>query len=87
VVGARSFPGNPYDGHTLGAALGQVEVLTGVKTGLAVVDRGYRGNKIAATKVLISGQRRGVTPTCGDAQASNQRSATCRRMAVCRGAR
>lgn len=27
VVGARSFPGNPYDGHTLAAALEQVEIL------------------------------------------------------------
>ncbi len=63
VVGARSFPGNPHDGHTLGAALEQVEVITGERPGLAVVDRGYRGHKITATKVLISGQRRGVMPT------------------------
>lgn len=62
VVGARSFPGNPYDGHTLAAALEQVEVLTGEMPSLAVVDRGYRGHKVTTAKVLISGQRRGVTP-------------------------
>ena len=28
VVGARSFPGNPYDGHTLAPALEQVALLT-----------------------------------------------------------
>ncbi len=62
VVGARSFPGNPYDGHTLAPALEQVEILTGTRPGLAVVDRGYRGHGVEATRVLISGQRRGITP-------------------------
>lgn len=28
VVGMRSFPGNPYDGHTLRQALEQVKILT-----------------------------------------------------------
>jgi len=27
-VGARSFMGNPYDGHTLAEQLGQVTILT-----------------------------------------------------------
>lgn len=62
VVGMRSFPGNPYDGHTLAPALEQVEILTDQRPGLAVVDRGYRGHGVAATQVLISGTRRGLTP-------------------------
>ena len=62
VVGARSFPGNPYDGHTLGPALEQVTILTDQVPDLAVVDRGYRGHGVNSTKVLISGQRRGLTP-------------------------
>lgn len=41
VVGMRSFAGNPYDGHTLGPALEQVEILTEQCPDLAVVDRGY----------------------------------------------
>ena len=41
VVGMRSLPGNPYDGHTLAEALEQVEILTEQKPTLAVVDRGY----------------------------------------------
>ena len=62
IVGMRSLPGNPYDGHTLSEALEQVEILTGQTPALAVVDRGYRGHGVAHTKVLISGTRRGLTP-------------------------
>ena len=62
VVGMRSFPGNPYDGHTLGPALEQVEILTDQRPDLVVVDRGYRGHGVEATRVLISGTRRGLTP-------------------------
>lgn len=62
VVGMRSFPGNPYDGHTLGQTLEQVAILTDQRPDLAVVDRGYRGHGVEATRVLISGTRRGLTP-------------------------
>lgn len=62
VVGMRSFPGNPYDGHTLTPALEQVEILTDHRPELAVVDRGYRGHGEEKTRVLISGTRRGLTP-------------------------
>ena len=62
VVGMRSFPGNPYDGHTLAPALEQVEILTDQRPALAVVDRGYRGHGEERTRVLISGTRRGLTP-------------------------
>ena len=62
VVGARSFPGNPYDGHTLAPALEQVAILTDQVLALAVVDRGYRGHGVETTQVLISGTRRGITP-------------------------
>jgi IS5 family transposase len=62
VVGMRALPGNPYDGHTLAEALEQVEILTDQRPELAVVDRGYRGHGVEATRVLISGTRRGLTP-------------------------
>ena len=62
VVGMRALPGNPYDGHTLGPALEQVEILTDQRPDLVVVDRGYRGHGVEATRVLISGTRRGLTP-------------------------
>jgi IS5 family transposase len=63
VVGMRAMPGNPYDGHTLTEALEQVETLTDLRPDLAVVDRGYRGHGVEKTRVLISGQRRGMTPS------------------------
>jgi IS5 family transposase len=58
----RSFAGNPYDGHTLKAALEQVTILTDQRPTLAVADRGYRGHGETQTRVLISGTRRGLTP-------------------------
>ena len=46
IVGARSFAGNPFDGHTLSNQLEQTTNLLqdiGVKPHTAVVDLGYRG--------------------------------------------
>ena len=63
VVGMRALPGNPYDGHTLAEALEQVEILTEQRPAIAVVDRGYRGHGVETTRVLISGSRRGLTPS------------------------
>ena len=60
IVGARSYPGNPYDGHTLKDQLQQVETLTGKKPETCFVDRGYKGSGVEDIKVLIAGQKRGV---------------------------
>jgi len=46
VVGARSFPGNPYDGHILSAQLEQTRILpedVGKIPKQVVVDLGFRG--------------------------------------------
>lgn len=46
MLGARTFPGNPYDGHILSAALEQTTNLTqdvGLKLKHIVVDLGFRG--------------------------------------------
>ena len=46
MVGARSFPGNPYDGHVLSAQLEQTTNLLqdlGRAPKQAIVDLGYRG--------------------------------------------
>ncbi|WP_299841332.1 IS5 family transposase [uncultured Jannaschia sp.] len=64
VVGTRSMPGNPYDGHTLHEAVEQVEILADARPRRVFVDRGYRGHGIepaTGTTVYISGQRRGMT--------------------------
>jgi len=44
IVGAHALHGNPYDGHTLGGAIGQVERLTGHAPQDVMVDQGYRGH-------------------------------------------
>ena len=61
VLGMRSLPGNPYDGHTLADALDQVTRLTGVRPAECFVDRGYRGHDETDTTVVIAGQKRGMT--------------------------
>lgn len=64
IVGAKAHHGRPYDGHTLGGVLGQIQRLTGVKPEEAYVDLGYRGHGIKAedTEIIVSRQRRGITP-------------------------
>lgn len=49
IVGARSFPGNPYDGHTLHAQLEQTTILPQDLPGsprprTAIVDLGTAGS-------------------------------------------
>jgi len=62
VVGMRSMPGAPYDGHTLHSQLQQLEILTGVKPTMALADRGYRGvPPPEGTRLLIS-HTRGLPP-------------------------
>ena len=61
VVGARSMPGNPYDGHTLAEALEQAAILSDVSPEVAIVDRGYKGVTIDGVKIYHPGLRRGIT--------------------------
>lgn len=63
VVGMRSMPGNPYDGHTLAETLEQVGILAERKSTTAIVDKGYRGVEIEGVRILRSGQKRGITRT------------------------
>jgi len=62
VVGMLAEPGNPYDGHTLGRAIEQVERITGCAVQRGFVDRGYRGHGLQEPLVLMSGRKRGLTP-------------------------
>jgi transposase, IS5 family len=64
VLASTALEGNPYDGHTLDATIGQVIAMTGVEPERTYVDRGYRGHDYAKKeRVFITGQRRGLTPT------------------------
>jgi transposase, IS5 family len=61
VLHAKALPGNPYDGHTLGAVIEATEKLTGCAIERAYVDKGYRGHNTSDPhRVFISGQKRGV---------------------------
>ena len=52
IVGARALHGNPYDGHTLGEALQQIQRLSGQKPQTAFVDLGYRGHGVEAEATI-----------------------------------
>jgi IS5 family transposase len=43
IVGVHAVHGNPYDGHTLKAALDQAEEITGWRPQNAYCDKGYKG--------------------------------------------
>ena len=62
VLHAKALHGNPYDGHTLGPVIAEMQKLTGVEVKRAHVDKGYRGhNHPHKFRVWISGQVRRVT--------------------------
>lgn len=60
IVGMRSMPGNPWDGHTLAETIEQVSILTDRKPKTVIVDKGYQGITLEGIRILRSGQRRGV---------------------------
>jgi IS5 family transposase len=66
AVGARSFPGTPFDGHTLAAQLEQTTTLPqdiGVAPRVAVVDLGYRGvdATVAPVQLIHRGKLKRLT--------------------------
>ncbi len=62
VLHAKALHGNPFDGHTLGPVVTELETLTGVETRRIHVDKGYRGhNHQEKFRVWITGQARRVT--------------------------
>lgn len=64
IVGARSFPGNPYDGDTLAEQLEQARTLmqdTGTVPTMAIVDLGYRAREVAGVQILHRGKAKSLT--------------------------
>ena len=66
VVGARTFPGNPYDGHTLAGQIEQTTTLLegiGTKPTTAIVDLGYRGvdQEVPGVEVIHRGKAKRLT--------------------------
>jgi IS5 family transposase len=63
MVGAKSYTGNPYDGHTLSSQLQQVNNMIGSRVSEAYVDMGYRGhNYEGSVTVRVDKRQRGRTP-------------------------
>lgn len=57
VLHAKALHGNPFDGHTLGPAIADIEKNTGIEVKGIHVDKGYRGhNHPHKFPVWISGQ-------------------------------
>ena len=62
VLHAKALHGNPFDGHTLRAAVAGVHATTGVEVRRIHVDKGYRGHDCPNKfRVWISGQVRRTT--------------------------
>jgi len=64
VVHAKALPGKPYDGHTLGAVIPEIEKLVGVRLQRILCDAGYKGRNAPQDhrfKVYTAGQKRGMT--------------------------
>ena len=59
VTHAAALPGNPYDGHTLGTVIPQMQALIGNILDRCITDAGYRGHNAPP---LTSGQKRRLTP-------------------------
>ncbi len=57
VTGIRSYPGNPYDGHTLDDMLQQSETLTDTSVKTVAVDLGYRGRHDTSARVIHRGRK------------------------------
>ncbi|AJQ89162.1 transposase [Xanthomonas oryzae pv. oryzicola] len=64
IVGARSFPGHPYDGDTLAEQLEQARGLlqdVDVIPQVAIVDLGYRGRDVEGVQILHRGKAKTLT--------------------------
>jgi IS5 family transposase len=62
VLHAKALHGNPFDGHTLGPVITELERQTGITPRRIHVDKGYRGhNHPEKFRVWITGQVRRVT--------------------------
>jgi transposase, IS5 family len=64
IVHAKALPGKPYDGHTLGTVVPEIERLVGGTLQRILCDAGYKGHNAPRQhrfKVYTAGQKRGMT--------------------------
>ena len=63
IAHVKALPGNPYDGHTLGVVVPEMQAQIGANLERIVADRGCRGHNAPPEhrfRVYISGQKRRV---------------------------
>ncbi|WP_425362791.1 IS5 family transposase [Candidatus Tisiphia endosymbiont of Hybos culiciformis] len=75
VLAAKSFHGNPYDGHTLSQTVEVVKKLTGVGIARTFVDLGYKGNNFKEKDKVYS-------PYCKKKLSSDDKAMIKRRSAI-----
>lgn len=64
IVHAKALPGKPYDGHTLGIVLPEIETIVGAALQRVLTDAGYKGHNAPQEhrfKVYTAGQKRRMT--------------------------
>ncbi|MGH8755817.1 MAG: IS5 family transposase [Burkholderiales bacterium] len=64
IVHAKALPGKPYDGHTLGTVIPEIERQIGVSLQRIFCDAGYKGHNAPQAhrfKVYTAGQKRRMT--------------------------
>jgi transposase, IS5 family len=64
VAHVKALPGNPYDGHTLGTVIPEIERTLGAELVRVVTDAGYQGHSAPREKrlrVYVAGQKRGLS--------------------------
>lgn len=64
IVHAKALPGKPYDGHTLGTVIPEIEQQIGVSLKRIFCDAGYKGHNAPQEhrfKVYTAGQKRRMT--------------------------
>ena len=62
VLHAKALHGNPFDGHTLGPVVADLEKLTGVEARRIHVDKGYRGHNHPTSSASGSAARSAASP-------------------------
>jgi IS5 family transposase len=65
IAHVKALPGAPYDGHTLGVIIPDLEKQIGVSLDRIIADAGYRGHNAPPAykfKVYTAGQKRRMTP-------------------------
>jgi transposase, IS5 family len=64
VAHVKALPGNPYDGHTLGAVIPEMERQIGITLNRTFTDAGYRGHNAPPEhrfRIYTAGQKRRMT--------------------------